>query len=80
MVSALQVGAPACLLGQKIGFSLCTHDQGVLPSIIFGAVPFLLVEDLSVEITCLCRLLIYTDNDLYLILGFNSSLQIIVSP
>ena len=29
------------------------------------------IEDLSVEITCLCRLLIYTDNDFYLILGFN---------
>ena len=29
-----------------------------------------LLEDLSVEITCLCRLLIYTDNDFHLILGF----------
>ena len=33
------------------------------------------LEDLSVEITCLCRVLILTDNDFHLILGFNSSLQ-----
>ena len=36
------------------------------------------IEDLSVEISCLCRLLIYTDNDFDLIFGFNSSLQTIV--
>ena len=29
LVSAFQVGAPACLLGfRKIGCSVCTHDQG----------------------------------------------------
>ena len=36
------------------------------------------VEDLSVEITCLCRLLIYTDNGYHPNLGFNSSLQTMV--
>ena len=34
-----------------------------------------LVEVLSVEITCLWRLLVSTDNTFHLILGFNSSTQ-----
>ena len=44
----------------------------------FGTQTFFYVKDLSVEITCLCRLLIYTDNDFHLILGFNLPLQTMV--
>ena len=37
-----------------------------------------IVEVLSVEITCLCRLLIYIDNDFHLNLGFKLSLATMV--
>ena len=40
--------------------------------------PKYVIEDLSVEITCLWRLLIYADNDFQLILGFNFSLKTMV--
>ena len=36
------------------------------------------IEDLFVEITCLCRLLVCTYNYFHLILGFNSFLQTMV--
>ena len=40
----------------------------------YGFILVNLVKVLTVESTCLCRLLIYTNNDFQLILGFNYSL------